>query len=56
MKPLRKRIKSHPISDPTVCLIGSREPCIGMGPQPMPMATHYISGVELGAACRYKFW
>lgn len=54
MKLLRKRIESHPIINPILCLIRCREPWVGA--PPMPTVTHYISEVELGAACRYKFW
>lgn len=54
MKLLRTGIASHPIINPALCLVRCREPRVGA--PPAPTVTHYMSEVELGAACRYKFW
>lgn len=54
MKLLRKGIKCQPKINPNYALW--RAESLGWGLQPVPGATHYMSEVELGAACRYRFW
>lgn len=39
MKLLRERIKSHPIINPVLCLIGCREPWVGTSARPRSLTT-----------------